>query len=70
MEERIIVRTLVNVSYAGKAFHSNIFSGKGIVLQPNKNMEMLVFIPENEIREIICNAVSMSFQEYISRKEG
>lgn len=69
MEDRIIVRTLANVSFVGKVLHSAIFSETGIVLQPNHNLKMLVFIPENEIREIICNAVSMSFQEYVFQKE-
>ena len=64
MGNRIIVRTFANVSFAGRKSKSVCFFERGISLRPNDNLQMEVFIPENEIREIICNSVSMSYEEF------
>lgn len=64
MSERIIVRTIQNISYAGKVIRSAHFESIGLVLQPNKLRNMEIFIPENEIQMVITNQSMLTYGEF------
>lgn len=67
MLERIIIRTISNLSYAGTVVDSNHFEGEGIVLLPNKMKKLEIFIPKSEIQQIIAEKKILSFQEFKSK---
>lgn len=53
MEERIVLRTTSNLSYAGKIYAKSYEGQKGIVLKPSDRSEIKVWVPKNEISCII-----------------
>lgn len=65
MGRRVIVRTTSNVSYIGEVSEQNIFDESGIVVRLNVKLAMEVFIPEEEVREIIFEGNSFTYTEFI-----
>lgn len=64
MKQRILVRTVNNVSYVGSESDSPVFKESGIKLNPNENLKMIIFIPEEEILEIISECNIYSYKQY------
>lgn len=64
MGKRIIVRTLVNVSYAGNVFDNTLFDEEGILLKPHPKFNMKIFIPKDEIKEICVDGNIISYDEF------
>lgn len=65
MNNRIIVRTTANVSYVGIACHTTNFSSEGIAITPNTNLKMQIFVPREEVLEIVEEGSIYSFEEYM-----
>jgi hypothetical protein len=65
MGKRIIVRTTANVSFAGNICEFNIFNSSGIVIAPNPKLNAKVFIPEEEIQELVVDGKIISYKEYL-----
>lgn len=63
--ERIIVRTISNISYAGCITSADFFQEEGIVLKLNPNTSTLCFVPKKEVKEIIHGAQVMSYEEFL-----
>jgi len=66
--ERIIVRTKWNISYAGSVENTNIFEAEGIVLKVSPQTSTLCFIPKDEIKEIVCRAQQVTYEDYLHAK--
>jgi len=66
MEKRIVVRTTSNVSYIGNVCCKNRFDSEGIVVAPNPNLKMEIFIPKEEILELIYDGNVISYDIYVS----
>lgn len=53
MSERVLLRTISNLSFAGEIC-SNILDGeKGILLKPSPNSNIKIWCPQNEIQNLI-----------------
>lgn len=66
MGKRIIVRTTSNVSYVGNVCENNKFDSEGIVVAPNPKLKMLIFIPKEEISELIYDSNRISYDDYMN----
>lgn len=66
MGKRIIVRTTSNISYAGNWCENDKFDSEGIVVAPNAKLGMEVFIPKEEILEVIYNSKRITYDDYIN----
>jgi len=62
---RIIIRTTSNVSYAGNLTNSLKFPRSGIVICPNKSLKMEVFVPKEEITEIVYDGRTFCYDEFL-----
>jgi len=62
---RLIVKTTSNVSYAGNLTNSLKFPCPGIVICPNKSLKMEVFLPKEEITEIVYNGRTFCYDEFL-----
>lgn len=62
---RIVVRTIANVSFVGNICENDIFNEEGILLRPNPRLNMRIFVPKDEIAELIVDGKIMNYKEYI-----
>lgn len=62
--ERIIVRTTSNISYAGNLQENSIFGGDGLVLKPNPELNMLIYIPKKEVNQVISKGCILSYDDF------
>jgi len=63
--ERVIIKTTSNVTYAGNLTNSFKFSLPGIAIRPNKLLKMEVFVPKEEIAEIIYGGRRFCCDEFL-----
>jgi len=63
--KRVIVRTMSNVTYIGEVSNQNLFHEQGIAVRPNPELAMEIFVPEEEVREIIFEVNSLTYREFM-----
>ena len=62
--KRIVIRTTSNMSYAGNICSSSKYQATGVAIHPNKSLKMEIFVPDEEIRELIIDGRIVSYCEY------
>ena len=65
MKRRILVRTIFNVSYIGALQSTDKFHDQGVAVEPNPNLSMQMFIPADEILEIVDMGKKYGYNDYM-----
>ena len=63
---RVTVRTTTNLSYVGELVDGTNFQTEGMVLRVNPNIMMEVFIPKEEVQQIIVNGEIFVYTDFLS----
>ena len=64
VKDRVIIRTTSNISYIGKICNNDLVNEDGFLIKTNPNLNMKIWIPLEEITNIIDNSRIYTAKEY------